>query len=157
MMSCAAAPSFPACCWKAPVCPNGLFGCVVGFGVNCLSSPTDAPYPTASLKNIGAESCDRAALFAALSDHVVEALDLWARGENFGAVRAAWLENAGGIDGPVRVARGGAILDGRFLGIDAQGRMLLERQDGATEIIEAGDVTLGPARSPLENRQKEQQ
>jgi hypothetical protein len=35
--------------------------------------------------------------------------------------------------------------------------MLLERQDGATEIIEAGDVTLGPAQCPLENRQKEQQ
>ncbi len=62
---------------------NGLFGCVVGFGVNCLSSPTDAPYPTASLKSIGAESCDRAALFAALSDHLVEALELWARGAKF--------------------------------------------------------------------------
>lgn len=127
---------------------NGLFGCVIGFGVNCLSSPTDAPYPTASLKSIGAESCDRAALFAALSNHVVEALDLWARGENFAGVRAAWLENAGGIDGPVRVVRRGDSLDGRFRGIDAQGRMLLERQNGATEIIEAGDVTLGPARRP---------
>jgi BirA family biotin operon repressor/biotin-[acetyl-CoA-carboxylase] ligase len=126
--------------------PNGVFGCVVGFGVNCLSSPTDTPYPTASLKSIGAQSCDRTALFAALSNHVVDALDLWARGENFAGVRAAWLENAGGIGGPVRVVRGGAILDGRFRGIDAQGRMLLERQDGATEIIEAGDVTLGPAR-----------
>jgi BirA family biotin operon repressor/biotin-[acetyl-CoA-carboxylase] ligase len=136
---------------------NGLFGCVVGFGVNCLSSPTDAPYPTASLKSIGAASCDRAALFAALSNHLVEALELWARGENFAGVRAAWLENAGGIGGPARVVRSGASLDGRFLGIDAQGRMLLERQDGATEIIEAGDVTLGPAQRPLENRQKEQQ
>jgi BirA family biotin operon repressor/biotin-[acetyl-CoA-carboxylase] ligase len=125
--------------------PNGLFGCVIGFGVNCISSPTDAPYPTARLKSIGAESCDRTALFAALSDHVVGALDLWARGKNFGAIRAAWLESAGGIDGSVRVVRGGATLDGRFRGIDAQGRMLLERQDGATEIIEAGDVTLGPA------------
>jgi BirA family biotin operon repressor/biotin-[acetyl-CoA-carboxylase] ligase len=126
--------------------PNGLFGCVIGFGVNCISSPTDTPYPTASLKSMGAESCDRTALFAALSNHVVDALDLWARGENFAAVRTAWLESAGGIDGPVRVVRGGGTLDGRFRGIDAQGRMLLERQDGATEIIEAGDVTLGPAR-----------
>ena len=98
MMSCAAAPSFPACCWKAPACRNGLFGCVVGFGVNCLSSPTDAPYPTASLKNIGAEPADRAALFAALSDSVVAVR--WRSGravENFAAIRAAWLENAGGI------------------------------------------------------------
>jgi BirA family transcriptional regulator, biotin operon repressor / biotin---[acetyl-CoA-carboxylase] ligase len=126
--------------------PNGLFGCVVGFGVNCLSSPTDAPYPTTSLKRMGAESCDRTALFAALSNHVVEALELWASGDNFAGVRTAWMENAGGIDGPVRVVRGGATLDGRFRGIDAQGRMLLERLDGATEMIEAGDVTLGPAR-----------
>jgi BirA family biotin operon repressor/biotin-[acetyl-CoA-carboxylase] ligase len=125
--------------------PHGLFGCVIGFGVNCLSSPTDAPYPTASLKSAGAETCDRVALFAALSNHVADALDLWARGEHFARIRAAWIENAGGIGGAVRVARQGGGSEGLFRGIDAQGRMLLERRDGTTEIIEAGDVTLGAA------------
>ncbi len=42
---------------------NGLFACVVGVGVNCVSSPLEALYPTASLKSIGAASSDRGALF----------------------------------------------------------------------------------------------
>jgi BirA family transcriptional regulator, biotin operon repressor / biotin---[acetyl-CoA-carboxylase] ligase len=121
---------------------NGLFGCVIGFGVNCLSAPPDLPYPTASLRELGAESCDRAALFAALSDHCADWLDIWARGENFAQIRAEWLANAGGLGGPARVSRQGAIREGIFDGIDAQGRMLLVRSDGVTEIIEAGDVTL---------------
>lgn len=133
--------------------PRGLFGCVIGFGVNCLSSPADAPYPTASLKSAGAETCDRVALFAALSNHVAETLEFWARGENFDGIRAAWLENAGGIGGDVCVARRGANIEGVFRGIDAQGRMLLERRDGTTEVIEAGDVTLG---APMREPSKEQ-
>ena len=124
---------------------NGVFGCVIGFGVNCLSSPSDAPYPTASLKSIGAEFCDRAALFAALSDQFASWLEIWARGENFARIRAVWLEHAGGLGGPVRVSGSKSSLDGVFRGIDAQGRMLLERPDGVVEIIEAGDVTLGAA------------
>ncbi len=134
--------------------PHGLFGCVIGFGVNCLTSPADAPYPTASLRSAGAETCDRVALFAALSNRVADALDLWARGENFARIRAAWLENAGGIGGAVRVARRGGASEGLFRGIDAQGRMLLERRDGTTDIIEAGDVTLGaPMREPAKEQE----
>ena len=122
---------------------KGLFGCVIGFGVNCLSSPDDAPYPTASLKKMGAEACDRAALFAALSDQFASWLDIWAKAENFGRIRSAWLENAGGLDEPIRVCGPKSTLDGIFRGIDAQGRMLLEVRGGALEIIEVGDVTLG--------------
>jgi BirA family biotin operon repressor/biotin-[acetyl-CoA-carboxylase] ligase len=134
--------------------PHGLFGCVIGFGVNCLSSPTDAPYPTASLKSVGAETCDRVALFAALTNHVADAMELWARGEGFASIRAAWLENAGGLGGAVRVARRSASSEGVFRGIDAHGRMLLERRDGTTEIIEAGDVTLGaPMREPAKEQE----
>ncbi len=123
--------------------PSGLFGCVIGFGVNCQSSPDEAPYPTASLRSIGAASADRETLFAALSDFVVDWLEIWARGENFAAIRAVWLDYAGGIGGPVRVSRNGSQRQGIFRGVDAQGRMLLETADGAVEIIEAGDVALG--------------
>ncbi len=122
--------------------PNGLFGCVIGFGVNCLSSPDDAPYPTTSLKKIGVATHDREALFAALSDSVAHWMGVWARAENFAAVRAAWHDFAGGLGGPVSVSRNGIARDGFFRGIDAQGRMLLETPNGLTEAIEAGDVSL---------------
>ena len=126
---------------------NGLFACVVGVGVNCVSSPLEALYPTASLKSIGAASSDRGALFSALSDRFVHWLEVWARGDNFAGVRAAWLERAGGIGEKARVDRNGERLEGLFRGIDAQGRMLLERLGGIVETIEAGDVAFDPRKT----------
>ncbi len=126
---------------------NGLFACVIGVGVNCASSPGDAPYPTASLKSIGAASWERGALFAALSDRFVDWLEVWARGDNFATIRAAWLERAGGIGEKARVERQGERLEGIFRGIDARGRMLLEGPNGKVEAIEAGDVAFDPRKT----------
>lgn len=126
---------------------NGQFACVVGVGVNCRNAPGDTPYPATSLRAIGAASTDRAALFAALSDSFAHWLDVWARGERFAAIRAAWLERAGGLDERARVSRNGQTLEGVFRGIDAQGRMLLERAGGLIETIEAGDVAFDPRRA----------
>jgi BirA family biotin operon repressor/biotin-[acetyl-CoA-carboxylase] ligase len=82
-------------------------------------------------------------LFPALSDAVADWLEIWARGENFSAIRSAWLDHAGGVGGPVRVSRNQKVRDGVFRGVDAQGRLLLETPDGAVEIVEAGDVAFG--------------
>ena len=62
-------------------------------------------------------------------------------------IRAAWLDRAGGIGGAARVTRNGQTLEGVFRGIDAQGRMLLERTGGAVVVIEAGDVAFDPRRA----------
>jgi BirA family biotin operon repressor/biotin-[acetyl-CoA-carboxylase] ligase len=127
---------------ESVVCGGGL-ACTIGFGVNCLTSPTDAPYPTTNLRAIGATFADRENLFAELSDALAYWLEIWARGENFAKIRGAWLSHAGGIGGPARVMRRGVVLHGLFRGIDAQGRMLLETGSGAVETIEAGDVAFG--------------
>ena len=120
------------------------FGCVVGFGVNCESHPEDTPYPATSLARIGVRKIDRDAVFAALSDSMAIWLDAWARGENFPKIRRAWLDLAGGLDAPAKVQRNGNVMEGTFRGIDAQGRMLLERVDGKLETIEAGDLSFAP-------------
>jgi len=116
------------------------FGCVIGFGVNCETHPDDTPYPATDLKTIGARA-DRNAVFAALSDTLAVWLDFWAGGENFPYIRRAWLDLAGGLDAPARVQRNGNVMEGVFRGIDAQGRMLLERADGKMDVIEAGDLS----------------
>jgi BirA family biotin operon repressor/biotin-[acetyl-CoA-carboxylase] ligase len=125
------------------------FGCVIGFGVNCRSHPLDTPYPATSLKAIGARKADRDAVFAALSDQMAVWLDHWARGDNFAYIRRAWLDLAGGLDAPARVQRHGIVIDGVFRGIDAQGRMLLERSNGKFETIEAGDLSFAPPLNAL--------
>jgi BirA family biotin operon repressor/biotin-[acetyl-CoA-carboxylase] ligase len=122
---------------------TGPFGCVIGFGVNCDSHPVDTPYPATSLKAIGAD-VGRDAVFAALSNALAGWLDLWSRGANFPAIRRAWLDVAGGLDAPARVQRNGNVIEGVFRGIDAQGRMLLERADGKVDTIEAGDLSFAP-------------
>jgi len=122
---------------------NGPFGCVIGFGVNCEAYPKDTPYPATSLKAIGAD-VGRDAVFAKLSDTLSGWLDLWSRGDNFPAIRRAWLDVAGGLDAPAKVQRNGNVTEGVFRGIDAQGRMLLERSDGKVETIEAGDLSFAP-------------
>jgi len=119
------------------------FGCVIGFGVNCASHPDDTPYPATSLKAIGAKA-DRDAVFAALSNTLAAWLDLWSRGDNFPAIRRAWLDVAGGLDAPAKVSRNGNVMEGTFRGIDAQGRMLLESHDGKLVTIEAGDLSFAP-------------
>jgi BirA family biotin operon repressor/biotin-[acetyl-CoA-carboxylase] ligase len=117
------------------------FGCVVGFGVNCAVYPEDTPYPATSLKKIGARDIGRDRLFAALSDSLAAWLERWDEGKNFAYIRRAWLDLAGGLDAPAKVSRNGNFIEGLFRGIDAQGRMLLERSSGQIETIEAGDVT----------------
>ncbi len=125
---------------------EGHFACVVGFGVNCLSSPKDLPYPTACLRDIGAVSADCGDLFALLSDGMAHWIKIWDRGLGFARVREAWLALAGGLGEPIRVTQGAAMRQGLFKGIDAQGRLLLDIGAGAPLVIEAGDVTLSPQR-----------
>lgn len=122
---------------------NSPFGCVIGFGVNCETHPDDTPYPATSLNAIGAR-VGRDAVFMALSDALAMWLDFWARGDNFAYIRRAWLDVAGGLDAPAEVQRNGNVTKGVFRGIDAQGRMLLERLDGNMETIEAGDLSFAP-------------
>ena len=125
---------------------DGRFGCVIGFGVNCQSSPSDLPYPTACLRDIGAVSNERDDLFALLSDEMAYWLKVWDRGAGFHMVRDAWLGLAGGIGEEISVAQGAAMHRGVFQGIDAQGRLLLDVGVGKPLVIEAGDVTLAQQR-----------
>jgi BirA family transcriptional regulator, biotin operon repressor / biotin---[acetyl-CoA-carboxylase] ligase len=126
--------------------PNGSFACIVGFGVNCLSSPKDLPYSTVCLRDIGAVSADRGDLFALLSDGMAHWIKVWDRGAGFARVREAWLALAGGLGETIRVSQGATSRQGLFRGIDAQGRLLLDIGAGAPLVIEAGDVTLSQQR-----------
>lgn len=125
---------------------DGAYACIIGVGVNCLSAPEDTPYPATSLRKLGL-AVGPGEVFSALSDRLAHWLRIWDRGANFSTIRSAWLLRAHGLGAAARVAREGQITVGRFQGIDASGRMLLERQDGKIETIEAGDVAFDPSRA----------
>ncbi len=124
--------------------PSGPMAAVVGIGVNCRSHPELPGYPTTDLDTIRPGAGDPADLFAELSDAMARALDLWARGANFAAIREKWLAACLGRGGPVRVALGDRTIEGVFDTIDAHGRLIVLTPDGPTA-IDAGDVLLGSA------------
>lgn len=123
--------------------PSGVFAAVIGIGVNCRSHPQIGAYPTTDLEAIRNGSGDPASLFEALSDAMARALDLWARGGNFDAIRERWLGACPGLGAPIRVALGERIVEGVFETIDPHGRLVVLTAQGPVS-IDAGDVLLGP-------------
>lgn len=119
---------------------SGAFAVVVGIGVNCVSHPeTGTTHVAGDFLSRGAP-VDAEALFLALANRLATEMDVWDRGRGFAAVRAAWLARAGGLGEPIRVNLADRALDGRFDSLDADGRLILLRSDGARETVSAGDL-----------------
>ncbi len=118
------------------------FVAVVGIGVNLESAPEGLPYPAASLRRLGPEAPSAQDFFPRLADGFVVALDTWANGAGFAAIRARWLEAAAGLGETIRLrlARGEEI-EARFGGIDGAGRLIAVTTAGE-RVIDAGDVFL---------------
>jgi len=121
--------------------PARRFAAIMGVGMNVASSPQNLAYPTTSLANLAGREIAVRNLFERLASRFDEALAIWGRGSGFFNIRQAWLAAAAGIGGPIRVTKAEGAREGIFRGLDARGRLLLER-DGAVEIVESADLTL---------------
>lgn len=125
---------------------DGRLAVAVGIGVNVVDHPPDTRIAATELA-AARPGVTAASVFAALSDAMAARLAQW-RGDGFGAIRADWLDRAYGLGATIRVAQDGGTVEGRFEGIDAQGRLALRAADGLRR-IDAGDVFLAaPASSP---------
>jgi BirA family transcriptional regulator, biotin operon repressor / biotin---[acetyl-CoA-carboxylase] ligase len=119
--------------------PGRPLAAVVGIGVNCAQHPSGMEYPATDLAAAGTAVAPEA-LFRALSGSMLVRLAEWDRGRGFGAIRAAWLARSVGLGEIIRVSLPGRVLQGRFEDLDDTGRLLLRREDGALEVITAGDI-----------------
>ncbi|MBY6240655.1 biotin--[acetyl-CoA-carboxylase] ligase [Methylosinus sp. Sm6] len=134
--------------------PGAPFGCVIGVGVNCASSPEGLPYPASDLSRL-ASAPSAGVLFACLSDQMEETLRLWAGGAGFAALRERWLAHAAGLGEEIEARLPRETLRGRFETIDADGRLIISAE-GGRRVIEAGDIflpALSAARPEPERRQ----
>ena len=115
---------------------------VVGIGVNLAHHPTLEGRRTTSLNAHGVSAQPATAL-----DHVSDAFhhwrDVWAEGAGFAAVRQAWMARAVPVGTPVSVHTGAERLEGRFLGLEADGAMTLGLEAGRQRRISFGDVHIG--------------
>lgn len=127
--------------------PGGGVGPLVAFGagVNIVTKPEGADYPTARLLDfLGAAAPPSPADFVRGLDAALERwLQIW-RGDGFSPIRAAWLENAAGIGEKIRVRLPVETVEGVFADLDQTGALVLDCETGR-RLIAAGAV-LPPAR-----------
>lgn len=121
---------------------DGRYGVAVGIGVNVVAHPEDLPYPSTSLKALGA-ACDAERLFLALSDAWMDNHLRWDGGRGVSAIRARWLTRAAGLGSEVAVRMGGDVLRGTFETLDEDCRFVVRDRAGRIHQIAAGDVHFG--------------
>jgi BirA family transcriptional regulator, biotin operon repressor / biotin---[acetyl-CoA-carboxylase] ligase len=115
---------------------------IVGIGVNCTNHPPRSgpdSFPATDLQAHGA-AITPAQLFRRLSAAMCGRLAQWDRSHGFAAILADWLNRAHGIGEQITVRNNGAEVQGRFVGLDQAGRLLLELRNGTLTKISAGDV-----------------
>jgi BirA family biotin operon repressor/biotin-[acetyl-CoA-carboxylase] ligase len=128
---------------EATALPDRRIACVVGVGVDCAHAPEGVGYPTAALTRDEGGPVAASDLFERLAARFEETLALWARGEGFSEICAAWLAGAAGLGETVRIDDARGRREGTFEGLDVDGRLLFRGSSG-TEAIEAADLWISP-------------
>lgn len=133
----------------APDGAGGIGWVVVGMGVNLRHAPHLGDRATTSLAARGGAVPEP----VPFSWELLGGLDLWrARyaAEGFAPVRRAWMARGPRPGSAVRLRQAGRLVEGRYAGLDGEGRLLLEREEGPLAVssgeIEAQDPS--PVRNP---------
>lgn len=120
---------------------KGVVWVVIGIGLNLASVPENVDQPVTCLASHGCAMSQEQGL-ELLSQEMSQALHIWEAGAGFDRIRELWMRYAAylgcemeGLDGS------GASIAGTFVGLDAQGALLLKSSTGL-ETITYGDVTV---------------
>jgi len=114
---------------------------VVGVGVNVASHPPQTRYGATSIAALTSLDPSLDVVRAHYLNALARWYDIWsARG--FAAIREAWNEVAHGLGREVALRNGDRPESrGRLIGIDDEGRLMIEARDGGTALISAGSLS----------------
>ena len=122
----------------------GVLGIGVNLNVDRMDFPEEFRETATSLASHLGHPVDRVAFAQSLYGKLEDVLDLHAEAD-FEAVRTRFEARFQMAGQAVRIHDlGGLELSGRAEGIDADGALLVRRDDGDLERVLAGDVTLSP-------------
>ncbi len=126
-----------------PAEEEGRFWLIAGIGINVENCPpqSEVAYPATCLKQAGIEIISAKIVLSRLLPHFVECYDRWMT-KGFGPIRDEWLTLAHDLGKPAVVMSGKEEYRGLFAGIDAQGRMQMDLQDGTRMHLTSGDFLL---------------
>lgn len=112
---------------------------VVGVGINLASHPEGVEFPATHLGRHAGTTIPVEEGLGVFMAAFEARYRLW-REQGFAPIRAAWLQSAAGLGGPIRVRLENEELFGTFVGLDNEGALKLSLSDGAKRRITAGDV-----------------
>lgn len=116
---------------------------VLGLGVDVLHAPppetVDRPATSLSFLGFGG---DARSVLEAFYPHMMSWVETWRR-SGFAPIRAAWLNRAMGLGGPVLVRLENESIAGTFVDLDQDGALVMTDTLGQTRRILAGDVYMG--------------
>lgn len=115
---------------------------IVGMGVNCMHAPDSVVFPATSLREEGV-LVDSTLLFQSLLSHFHKVLQEWDLGSCFSKICDRWLQHADGLGKRMTVCCAKARVSGVWEGLDAQGNLLLRKDDGMIYRVVSGDVLFG--------------
>ena len=110
---------------------------VIGIGVNLAAHPAETEYPATSLAAACGREVTPEMFLPILAKRLLAWHEAWRAPAGFAALREAWLARAHGLGGPIRVRLPSAEIEGRFAGLDAEGRLVLDRAEGRQHIAAA--------------------
>lgn len=122
---------------------DGVDYAVAGIGVNVTARPTELPPGATSLSAELGRAVATETLLRRLIDQLNDAYDAFL-GSGGRPSLDVWRRRAALIGDEVAVIDGDQHQTGRFVGIDEDGRLLLQAESGTIRSIVAGELTRGP-------------
>jgi BirA family biotin operon repressor/biotin-[acetyl-CoA-carboxylase] ligase len=113
---------------------GGIEWLVLGIGVNLAVAPPLPDRPTASFAGAGIATPEP----VAFAHHLLARIGHWCA-LGLPAAREAWLAHGPVPDAPLRVRQGAELQEGRFAGLDEDGRLLLATAAGMIAVA-AGEL-----------------
>lgn len=114
----------------------------VGINVNTDGYPEDIAKKATSLCIESGQTYQRAELMAAVMKHFEQNYALFMKTEDLSAIQEDYNELLVNIDRDVCVLEPGHEYNGRALGINEAGELLVEKEDGTTARVFAGEVSV---------------
>ncbi len=118
--------------------PDKLDWLIVGIGMNVATAPEKTTWPATSTVALGGPPSVERAL-----ETLAARLDHWYRcwlAEGFAPLREAWLARAHALGETLKIRRNGDDREGKFVGLDPSGALVLELADSRRETISYGEV-----------------
>lgn len=119
----------------------GLQWLIVGIGLNVAGKPASRTDAT-SLRDEGDGTSGAENVIADFCERFLTWYRVWQE-EGFETVRAAWLERAHGLAGPIRIRLQSGTVDAIFDGVDETGALLAQMADGSSRRVTGGEVHFG--------------